>query len=261
MERELTILLIEDDQKACDEIQAYSDATDGTRIINTTNSAFEAIEMVKASLPDAVILDLELHLGGGNGLLFLNELENLDLPRRPYILVTTNNSSNITLEQCRKLGADFIIAKYETQYCAQYVIEFLRMMSSAIFKAATPSAGSPEIVSEEQHKRRFTKRIQRELDLIGISPKAIGYQYLTDAIMLTYEDPAPNLCRRLSEKYHKTDVSIERAMQNAINRAWRISDPDDLLEHYTGRVRSDKGVPTLMEFVYYYVNMLKLENW
>jgi hypothetical protein len=104
------------------------------------------------------------------------------------------------------------------------------------------------------------QRIQRELDLIGISPKAIGYQYLTDAILLTYHDPAPNLCRRLSEKYHKTDVSIERAIQNAINRAWRISDPDDLLAHYTARIRSDKGVPTMMEFVHYYVNVLRLED-
>lgn len=261
MERELTIILIEDDEKACEEIKAYSESTSGTRIINTTNNSFAAIEMVKSSLPDAVILDLELHLGGGNGLLFLSELKNLDLPKRPYILVTTNNSSNITLEQARTLGADFIMAKYETQYSAQYVIEFLRMMSAAIFQASEASQNSTEIISADQHKCNFTKRIQRELDLIGISPKAIGYQYLTDAIMLTYEDPGPNLCRKLSEKYHKTDVSIERAMQNAINRAWRVSDPDDLLEHYTGKIRSDKGVPTLMEFVYYYVNMLKLENW
>ncbi|MCI7323195.1 MAG: response regulator [Lachnospiraceae bacterium] len=261
MERDLTILLVEDDQEACREIQAYSDATEGTRIINTTDNSFTAIEIVKSSLPDAVILDLELHQGGGNGLLFLDELRELDMPHRPYILVTTNNASNITLEQTRKLGADFIMAKYEAHYSAQYVIEFLRMMSSAIFQVSARNANAPEIVSEDQHKRRLTKRIQRELDLIGISPKAIGYQYLTDAILLTYEDPAPNLCRRLSTKYHKTDVSIERAMQNAINRAWRISDPDDLLEHYTGKVRSDKGVPTLMEFVYYYVNMLKLENW
>ena len=261
MERELTILLVEDDSKACIELENYAETAEGTRIIHTVSDAFTALEIVKSSLPDAVILDLELHLGGGNGLLFLSELKNLDLPRRPYILVTTNNSSNITLEQARRLGADFIMAKYETKYSAQYVIEFLRMMRAAILEASTSPTGSPEIISEDQHKLRFTKRIQRELDLIGISPKAIGYQYLTDAIQMTYENPAPNLCRRLSEKYHKTDVSIERAMQNAINRAWRTSDPDDLLEHYTGRIRSDKGVPTLMEFIYYYVNLLKLENW
>lgn len=261
MERELTILLIEDDKNACEEIAACIASTEGMHLINITNNSFDAIEMVKNYLPDTVILDLELHLGGGNGLLFLDELKKLSLSHRPYILVTTNNSSSITLEQVRSLGADFILAKYEMQYSAQYVIEFLRMMSTAILQAASSSTSTSDIESEDQHNRKLTQRIQRELDFVGISPKVIGYQYLTDAILLTCKAPQPNLCRKLGKKYHKTDASIERAMQNAINRAWRISDPDDLLEHYTARIRSDKGVPTMMEFVYYYVNMLKLENW
>jgi CheY-like chemotaxis protein len=225
---------------------------------NVTGNSAEALRMVQSGLPDVVILDLELHRGGGNGLLFLDGLKKLSLSLRPYILVTTNNSSFITLEQARRMGADFILAKYETAYSAQYVIEFLRMMKATIL--STGSAGTSEVESKDQRDRRTIQRIQRELDLIGISPKAIGYQYLTDAILETFRDPAPNLCRRLSEKYHKTDVSIERAIQNAINRAWRVSDPEDLLAHYTARIRSDKGVPTMMEFVHYYANMLKLEN-
>lgn len=262
--RELTVLLVEDDQKACRDIQNYTDSVEEIRITGVTNSSSDALKMTQQKLPDVVILDLELHLGGGNGLFYLQGLKNLSLPKKPYVLITTNNSSIITLEQARNLGADFIMAKYESDYSAQYVIEFLRMMKATILTAALSSSTNPsEIVSDDQRNRRLTQRIQREreLDLVGISPKAIGYQYLTDAILETYHNPGPNLCRRLSEKYKKTDVSIERAMQNAINRAWRTSDPDDLLEHYKARVRSDKGVPTMMEFVYNYVNMLKLENW
>lgn len=260
-ERELTILLVEDDQKACREIQNYADTVDLVKIAGVTNNSSEALKMTQHMLPDAVILDLELHLGGGNGLFYLQGLKALGLQKNPYVLITTNNSSIITLEQARNLGADFIMAKYESEYSAQYVIEFLRMMKATILSAASTPAGSADIVSDDQRDRRLTQRIQRELDLVGISPKAIGYQYLTDAILMTFLEPGPNICRRLSEKYKKTDVSIERAMQNAINRAWRTSDPDDLLEHYKARVRSDKGVPTMMEFVYNYVNLLKLENW
>jgi DNA-binding NarL/FixJ family response regulator len=260
MERKLTILLVEDDKNACQEIINYAETVDDVQIQNTTDNSTEALQMVQSGLPDAVILDLELHLGGGNGLLFLDGLKRLELPFNPYILVTTNNSSIITLEQARRMGADFILAKYESEYSAQYVIEFLRMMKATILSAASSSAGTSNVESEDQRNHRLLQRIQRELDLIGISPKAIGYQYLTDAILLTYHDPAPNLCRRLSEKYHKSDVSIERAIQNAINRAWRISDPEDLLTYYTARIRSDKGVPTMMEFVHYYVKKLKLEE-
>ena len=259
MERELIILLVEDDEKACEELRSYIEQTSDIRLQGITNNSTEALELVRSGLPDAVILDLELHYGGGNGLFFLDGLKKMNLSHRPYILVTTNNSSVITLEQARSMGADFIMAKYESQYSAQYVVEFLRMMSDVILEAKAQTQNSASVVSEEERTRSLTQRIHRELDFVGISPKAIGYQYLTDAILLAFHDPQPNLCRKLSEKYHKTDVSIERAMQNAINRAWRTSDPDDLLEHYTARIRSDKGVPTLMEFVSHYVNVLRLE--
>ena len=48
-------------------------------------------------------------------------------------------------------------------------------------------------------------------------------------------------------------------MQNAINRTWYTSDTEDLLKYYTARIRSDKGVPTLMEFISYYANKIRTE--
>ncbi len=261
MENNLMVLLVEDDENACEELRKYINQTPDICLQNVTNNSEEALSMVRAGLPDAVILDLELHYGGGNGLLFLDGLKRLHLSHNPYILVTTNNSSVITLEQARVLGADFIMAKYESQYSAQYVVEFLRMMSKAIMAQAQAQTDSPDGAgcSEEEMTRILMQRIHRELDYVGISPKAIGYQYLTDAIILSINNPQPNLCRKLSFKYNKSDVSIERAMQNAINRAWRVSDPDDLLKHYTARIRSDRGVPTLMEFISHYANRMQTE--
>ena len=66
-----------------------------------------------------------------------------------------------------------------------------------------------------------------------------------------------NLCTTIGDKYSKTDASVERAMQNAINNAWRSNDIDELLKHYSARINSDRGVPTLTEFVYYYANKIK----
>lgn len=258
MERELMVLVIEDDQKACEELRYYIEKAPKVHLQNVTNNSTEALEMVENGLPDVVILDLELHHGYGNGLMFLAGLQNRNLSHRPYILVTTNNSSNVTYEQARSLGADFIMSKHEQQYSAQYVVDFILMMRETILGYGKEAMEAP-VISEEEKNHRKIVRIQRELDFVGISPKMVGYKYLTDAILLTIQDPGPNLCRRIGEKYHKTDVSVERAMQNAINRAWRLGDPDELLEHYAARIRSDKGVPTLMEFVHYYASRLKQE--
>lgn len=256
----LTILLIEDDVAACEEIRQYIETVDDLYLAGVTGDSNQGIEMVQSMLPDVVILDIELHHGNGNGIMFLAKLNKLQLSRRPYILITTNNSSNITYESARQLGADFIMAKYKSDYSAQYVVEFLRMIQHTIVTSRREIA--PDLNTEErnaQKKKLLTKRVQRELDLIGISPKNIGYQYLIDAILITMENPTSHLCKQLAEKYRKSDASIERAMQNAINRAWRISDIEELLSHYKAKIHSEKGVPTTLEFVFYYANTIKAD--
>ena len=257
-EKILTILLVEDDKTACDEIRKYADNCNNVRIVGITNSSSEALELVKFNLPDAVILDLELHHGSGNGLQFLTEYAKLELPHRSYILVTTNNSSQITYETARSLGADFIMSKHEENYSAQSVIDFLIMIYPTILsmrKTADHAIAMEKSPSEK--KRLLTQAISRELDLIGINRKNIGYKYLLDTILLTYEQPGANTSSILGEKYHRNEISIDRAMQYAINRAWKTAPIEDLEKYYTAKTHSCRGVPTLSEFIFYYVDLLR----
>ena len=48
-------------------------------------------------------------------------------------------------------------------------------------------------------------------------------------------------------------------MQNAINRTWAGADKDELLSHYTAKIKSRKGVPTITEFIYFYAQKLNNE--
>lgn len=255
---ELSILLIEDDKIACDEIQNYINFIDDMHMVGITDNANDALEMVKSLLPDVILLDLELHRGGGNGIIFLQKLNQMRLTIKPFILVTTNNASPITFASVHKLGADFILAKYESGYSPQYIVELIHIMKDIILSHNVVSASPQQELSPDKQEHNLTQRIQRELHLIGISPKAIGFQYLIDAISLTAHNSKENVSYILSQKYGKSKASIERAMENAINRAWQTSNPDDLLKYYTARIRSDRGVPTLMEFIHYYAKQLSL---
>lgn len=254
MERELSIIIVEDDPAACAELKAYIETVTDVTLIEITNNSYRAAELVKKYLPDAVILDLELNDGIGNGLLFLQELPNLSLPFMPYILVTTNNSSKTTYDFARQCGADFIMSKHQSDYSIQNVVEFLRMMKELIQSKHLLSQAAPAkpAVTDEFSNKHLQRIISAELDAIGISPKALGYNYLIDAILLVMQNKTSNICSTLAAKYKKTDFSIERAMQNAINRAWKTSDIDDLLLHYKAHINPEKGVPTLTEFIYYY---------
>lgn len=258
VDRKLYVLLVEDDEKDCNEFIHITDELDDVELVGITNKSGEAIDYVKNLMPDAVILDLELHHGSGSGLGFLQTLRQMELSVYPYILVTTNNTSTMTYEYVRQAGADFIMAKHESDYSAKKAVEFLRMMKSVILgKVGVPDARHVTTETPEQKSKRMTRKVGLELDFVGISPKAVGYKYLTDAILLVINKPEKNICTIIGTKYGKTDSSVERAMQNAINRAWRTTDIDDLTNHYTARIRSDKGVPTITEFIYYYANKIK----
>ena len=258
MDRELQVILIEDDPIACKDFKEYIDTVPDVTLVEITNNEYRAIYYIKNALPDVVILDLELHDGQGNGLLFLQELRKLSLLNTPYILITTNNSSPTTYEAARRLGADFIMSKHQKDYSIADAVEFLRTLKDVIQSRfnTVPGASAME-VTQEQADRRIERMIATELDFIGISPKAVGYRYLTDAIFLVIKNRPSSICTSLGAKYNKTDSSVERAMQNAINRAWRNSDIDELLTHYTAKISSDKGVPTLTEFIHYYANKIK----
>ncbi len=257
MEHDLSILLVEDDPATCQSFKEYIAVTSGVTLAAMTNSSFQAVDLVKEYFPDAIILDLELNAGKGNGLQFLQKLQEVALPFRPYILITTNNTSSTTYHFARQLGADFIMFKHQEDYSEKSAVDFLCMTKDLILQSHQSSDVSQRDASSTAATKHIQKMISHELDLIGISPKAIGYQYLMDAISLTIKEKSPNICRALAEKYKKNDSSIERAMQNAINKAWRTSDIDDLLTNYTAHINTEKGVPTLTEFIYYYANKVK----
>lgn len=261
MENKLSIFLVEDDPFACKEIINLVDNSDDLVLIGVTNNAVKAVEEIRYKLPDAVILDIELHQGCGSGLDVLKELKGLALSTPPYVLVTTNNSSTMTYELARELGADYILSKHQENYSEKYVINLLRMFASTIKNRSKYAALADEsdIKSPEYYEKRITQRIITELNHVGINPKNTGYQYLIKAILIMMKESTQNISTVVAKEFKKTEVSVERAMQNAINRAWTTANIEDLEKYYTARISPEKGKPTLTEFICYYSTKLKNE--
>ena len=260
MEKQLSILLIEDEPMECQEIIEYVESKDGTQLVGVTNNIDKALEYVMDSQPDAIILDLELHKGYGNGLTFLDSLREMRLSYPVYVLVTTNNVSQITHDGARKMGADFIMLKSQEDYSAKRVIEFLCSLKSIIQsnKKAVARPGNTETPGQKRQKNK--KRIIDELERIGIAPNVLGRKYLIDCISILIDGQSKEFTAVVAEKYDKSVASIERAMQNAIEKAWKTSCIEDLGKYYTARIHSARGVPTMMEFIHYYAEKIKNEH-
>ncbi|MCL1878255.1 MAG: response regulator [Defluviitaleaceae bacterium] len=256
MEKKLTILLVEDDPEECKAFIQYIDPLDDVQLVGVTNNADKALLECRGNLPDAVILDLELHNGGGNGVTFLSEMMKSDLPIKPYVLVVTENTSKNTHASVRQLGADFIMTKSQEGYSVEEVVKFLRLLKTVIqdWKKRGEIASGDPLSPAELLKQRVA-RVTAELNLLGFSPKMLGRKYLIEAIVLIKggnERPV----REIAAKYNKSNASVERAMQHAINHTWCNANIEDLQNFYTARVDSSRGVPTLSEFIFFYADKL-----
>lgn len=260
MPKRIDLLVIEDDEATCLAYDEYCRDRDDIFLIGTSADSSEALKITEEFQPNAVVLDLELTYGCGTGLDYLLGFDKLHLDVVPYVLVVTNNISQTTYGVVRNMGADFIIAKSQPDYSIEYVCNFLRSIIDSI-PDMSPNriTSSPSIKKriEEDYNKRMLKKIGKELDIIGISPRFKGRNYLRDAIEMICHKEQTYICNEIGKKYGKTSASVERAMQNAIDHAWKTTDITTLEEHYRAYINPKKGVPTLTEFIYYYADKVK----
>ena len=110
-----------------------------------------------------------------------------------------------------------------------------------------------------ESESKISEHIYHELDLIGVTAKLKGRKYIHDAILylIQNENSNINVIQHLTKIYKKSGNTITNGNQNAIIHAWRVSSIEDLTTYYTAKVNYETGIPTPMEFIYYYVDKIK----
>ena len=259
----MKLLLIEDDVKACENFRKIEKSRDDIEFVGITDSDIEGIKFVKECMPDAIILDLELNSGTGNGsgFEFLKELRKLNLQMNPKIVVTTNVYSDSVYDYLHANKVDFIFYKKQAKYSEQNVINTLLILKD--YKKTEENYADLPIDKNIEYVQKISNKIDEEWDLIGIGTHLQGRKYLREAIMYVInnnnESEKISIIQYLSKTYKRPNSTISRAMQNAILYAWRISSIEDLETYYTAKINYETGVPTPTEFIYYYANKIKKE--
>ena len=256
----MKILIIEDDINDCNAFKIAAKNRDDIEIVAITDSDTEGLKLVKSKRPEGIVLDLELNnslAGSIDSLEFIADLKKLNLNYEPIIIVTTHVNSKRTYEILHRNGVDWILYKDNPKYSSDHVLNhFINLRDvSTEYK---PTSLEEVLLNEED---RISSIINDELELIGVTSKLKGREYIHDAILYLIQDDSNkiNVIQYLVKKYKKSSTTITNGIQNAIIHAWRITPPDDLVKYYTARINLDTGIPTPMEFIYYYVNKIKKE--
>lgn len=254
MKNKLSVLIVEDDENdrkaLIEEVNANADKL---CLAGVSKSSNEALALIRNRKPHAVILDLELQEGSGDGMDLLDKLNSTVLCPKPYIVINTNSASKVTRNSAKKMGADYEFAKWQKGYSPKMVIEqLLRVMPEILGYEEEPSAP----LTEQQVENKMRDFLQAEFNKLGVSAKNIGYNYLVDAVILAAKGENQNWGKIIGKKFGKSDSGVTHAMQYAINNTWNNADINNLQKYYTAPLRKDKYVPTANEFVFFYKQKL-----
>lgn len=234
----MKLMLIEDEKKEQDKFKKLAEKMNDVTFVKITNSTEEGIKCLKENDIDGVILDLELNSGIGNGFEFLEKLKITKLSKIPKIVVTTNVYSDSVYDYLHQNKVDFIFYKKQENYNVENVINTLLLLNNY---TNTASTDIKEIEEEKaKQEKLIAEKVNYELDLIGIASHLQGRKYLFDAITYLLSEEGENsqvsINQYLLSKHKRPTSTINRAMQNAIVRAWRVTAIEDLEKLYTAHI-------------------------
>ena len=262
----MKILLIEDNQEEVRAFQAYFATCDNVELVGVTGSESEGLLLTKRYYPDAIILDIELE--EGNGLAFISALDKLDLPVKPYVVVTTWISEKRTGMAMRDKGAGYVQLKSKPGYSErgpQMILGVLRQMEPYFGcggSEPSPIPLPPPTILEDLKRERISDALGR----IKINRGLAAQTYLEEAIYIVSESLSGSVLLidmenivypALEKKFRLGRKSLEKSMRTKIEEVWRRVDPETLCREYTQYVDPSKGKPMLKDFITYYAEKVK----
>lgn len=181
-----------------------TNALQGNYRIYSCRTGKEALDFLKRSLPDILIMDLMLPELDGLSLLQALAASGI----HPTTLATTRLANDYVVEATTKLGVEYLMVK---PCDIRAIVNRVKDLSS---KRPRPSLSAPD---NRTH-------VSNLLVSLGVSTKLRGYSYLREAILSIAVNPMQSITKELypsiARQFSCNSAQVERSIRNAIQSAW-----------------------------------------
>lgn len=263
--RKIGVLIGDDNREFCELLREYVDAQADMELVGMAHQGMDVLEAVKSKAPDVLILDIIMpHL---DGIGVLEQLNQLELPKRPkIIMLTAFGQENIT-QKVLEMGADYYVLK---PFSLDVLGTRLRQLAGVVPAPATPppvaapSQGRPGVVLPLR-TRNLDTDVTNIIQEIGIPPHIKGYRYLREAILLVVNrvellgSITKELYPSIARTHCTTPSRVERAIRHAIEVAWNRGNQEVLQGLFGHTLNRDRGKPTNSEFIAMVADRLRVD--
>lgn len=259
----IRIGIADDNRDFCDILNEYFRNQENVEIVFTVHNGKDAIDAVKANMPDVFLLDMIMpHMDGFGVLEAIHEHELERVPKT--IMLSAIGQESIT-NKALNLGAEYYLVK---PCNLELLSKRINQMAGNIKYFCHPGTNT----GNNRNQNLFTKQSDLEIDItniiheIGVPAHIKGYQYLRDAIAMVVEDMdmlsavTKELYPEIAKINNTTPSRVERAIRHAIEVAWNRGKIETLNNLFGYTVANDKGKPTNSEFIAIIADKLRLER-
>jgi two-component system response regulator (stage 0 sporulation protein A) len=243
------VLVADDNREFCDLLAQYIQSQADFKLVGTAQNGRQVLELVQSENPDVLVLDIIMpHL---DGIGVLEQLNAMNLPRRPKVIMLTAFGQESIAQRVVGLGADYYILK---PFDLAVLAKRIRQIAS----------GQP-VRPAQAEARSLDIEVTELLHEIGIPAHIKGYLYLREAICMVVQrvellgGVTKELYPSIAKRYQTTPSRVERAIRHAIEVAWNRGNVDVIHSLFGHTINSDRGKPTNSEFIAMVADKLRME--
>ena len=267
----VNVVIVDDNPMILNTLDEVISSEAGLSVIGRADNGKDAIDMIKDTQPDVVLLDLVMPQMNG-----ITVVENIkkktSMLKNPAFIILSAVGGEQMTEEAFQAGANYFLMK---PFDKDILVNKIRRIGKrpvrpvpgkvleAPLKAATPEEAAMN--REEYMKEHLETDITKMLHELGIPAHIKGYQYLRDAISMVVRDRemmeavTKILYPEIAKKNYTSSSRVERAIRHAIEVAWRRGNMDVLEDIFGNTVCAGKGKPTNSEFLALLTDRFRLE--
>lgn len=257
----VNVVIVDDNPMILNTLDEVISSEAGLSVIGRADNGKDAIDMIKDTQPDVVLLDLVMPQMDG-----ITVVENIkkktSMLKNPAFIILSAVGGEQMTEEAFQEGANYFLMK---PFDKDILVNKIRRIGKrpvrpvpgkvleAPLKAATPEEAAMN--REEYMKEHLETDITKMLHELGIPAHIKGYQYLRDAISMVVRDRemmeavTKILYPEIAKKNYTSSSRVERAIRHAIEVAWGRGSLEVIDELFGYTISTGKGKPTNSEFI------------
>ena len=257
----VNVVIVDDNPMILNTLDEVISSEAGLSVIGRADNGKDAIDMIKDTQPDVVLLDLVMPQMDG-----ITVVENIKkktsmLKNPAFIILSAVGGEQMTEEAFQAGANDFLMKPFDKDILVNKIRRIGKRpvrpvpgkVLEAPLKAATPEEAAMN--REEYMKEHLETDITKMLHELGIPAHIKGYQYLRDAISMVVRDRemmeavTKILYPEIAKKNYTSSSRVERAIRHAIEVAWGRGSLEVIDELFGYTISTGKGKPTNSEFI------------